>query len=80
MAPATPQRPEIPPYAEGYLWVSRVFTVVLEMVLPGLLGGWLDGRFGTSFLAIIGFVLGFAVGLTHLVQMARAEADRLKRR
>jgi hypothetical protein len=53
-------------------WVSRITTVALEMVLPGLGGLWLDGRWGTSFLGLLGFVLGLTLGIWHLLQMTRA--------
>jgi len=39
------------------------------MVLPGAAGWWLDVRFGTGFLALIGFAVGFCVGFTALLTM-----------
>lgn len=53
-------------------WVSRITTVALEMVLPGILGAWLDGKWGTSFLGLVGFAFGVAVGLWHLLRMTKA--------
>jgi hypothetical protein len=53
-------------------WVSRIITVSFEMVLPGLGGKWLDDRWGTNFLALVGFALGLTVGIWHLLQMTRA--------
>jgi hypothetical protein len=53
-------------------WVSRITAVALEMVLPGLGGQWLDRRWGTSFLGLLGFALGMTVGIWHLLQMTRA--------
>ena len=50
-------------------WVSRITTVGLEMVLPGLAGVYLDRKLGTSFLTLIGFGLGLVVGMTHLLLM-----------
>ncbi len=41
------------------------------MFLPAVVGGWADAKFGTSFLGPAGLVLGFVVGLTWLVRMAR---------
>lgn len=40
-------------------WASRIMTISLEMVLPGLAGYWLDRRTGTLPLFLL---LGFAVG------------------
>lgn len=53
-------------------WVSRITTVVLEMVLPGLAGQWLDEQWGTSFLALLGFALGITFAIWHLLVMTRS--------
>jgi ATP synthase protein I len=58
-------------------WVSRITTVALEMVLPGILGQWLDARWGTGFLGLAGFALGVSVGLLHLLQMTKAAQKQL---
>jgi hypothetical protein len=60
-----------PPLAVAMEWVSQITTVVAEMVLPGLAGQWLDDRWGTGFLALIGFALGLTVGIWHLIAMTR---------
>jgi F0F1-type ATP synthase assembly protein I len=40
------------------------------MVLPGLVGLWLDGRWGTSpWLTLLGFVLGMVFAMWHLLRM-----------
>jgi hypothetical protein len=52
-------------------WVSQITTVVAVMVLPGLAGQWLDDRWGTGFLALVGFALGLTVGIWHLITMTR---------
>jgi F0F1-type ATP synthase assembly protein I len=53
-------------------WASRVTTVGLEFALPPLLGALLDRRLGTSPAALlVGAVLGFVVGIVHLLQIAR---------
>jgi hypothetical protein len=60
--------------SEGVAWTSRITTVSLEMVIPGLIGYWLDGRFGTGFvLSLVGFALGLILGVWHLVQMSKAK-------
>ncbi len=70
------REPPRPPMALAMEWVSRITTVALEMVLPGVFGGWLDKQFGTAFLALAGFVLGFAVGFWHLLRMTKAAGRR----
>ena len=60
------------PVAIGYMWASRATSVSLEMVLPILLGLWLDRRWNSSpWIVIIGAVLGFSIALLHLMQMTK---------
>ena len=56
---------------EAMHWISRLTTVTMEIVLPGLLGHWLDRRWGTGFLALVGFGLGLVCGMQHLLSMTR---------
>ena len=65
--PSTPRNP----MALAMEWVSKITTVSLEMVLPGVGGHYLDKWLGTNFLALIGFGAGMALGLLHLLQMTR---------
>ena len=61
-------------------WVSRIMTVVLEMVLPGLAGQWLDEQWGTGFLALLGFALGITFAIWHLLVMTGSIRRKTKRR
>jgi hypothetical protein len=60
-------------------WVSRITTVALEMVLPGIGGQWIDARYGTSVFGPIGFVLGLVVGMWHLLRMTKSLPHRPER-
>jgi hypothetical protein len=60
-------------------WASRIFAVALLMFLPGVLGHWLDGRLGTRFLALVGFVVGLVSGIWVLLAMTKT-VDPVKRR
>lgn len=73
---AAPPEDKRPPMAIAMEWVSQVTTVVLEMVLPGLGGQWLDAKWGTNFLGLAGFALGLSVGVWHLVSMAKSREVR----
>jgi hypothetical protein len=53
------------------VWVSRIMAIGLTTFLPGVAGGWLDTRLGTSFLGLAGLALGFSVAITWLVQLQR---------
>ena len=69
-----------PPMALAIEWVSRITTVALEMVVPGLIGQWLDHRWQTQFLGPAGFVLGVAAGMWHLLRMTAAQQPGKKRK
>ena len=56
---------------EAMQWVSKITTVSLEMVLPGLAGTWLDRKLGTGFLTLAGFALGISLGLYHLIVITK---------
>ncbi len=61
-----------PPLAQAAAWASRVMTVALEMVLPGLIGIWIDRKIGTkAVFTLAGFGLGFSVALWHLLQLTK---------
>lgn len=68
--------PKRHPMALAVEWVAKITTVSLEMVIPGLIGTWLDKRWGTSFLALVGFGIGLTVALWHLLQMASPPKSR----
>ena len=58
--------------AVGYDWAARVTTVALEFGLPPLAGAYLDQWLGSSPLCVLaGAVLGFAVGMTQILRIAR---------
>jgi len=70
-------RKEDLPFADATLWVSRI----MSMIAPGLLGLWLDDRFGTRYLALVGLVLGLTYAVAQFVQMSRkAFRKSVKRR
>lgn len=69
---------ERPPMAVAMEWVSQITTVVLEMILPGLAGQWLDGKWGTKFLALAGFAIGLTIAIRHLLFMTEARSRRGK--
>lgn len=64
------------PVGEALAWASRLMAVGFVMFLPAVGGGWADARLGTSWLAPVGLVLGFGLGLTWLVRLT---ADRKRR-
>lgn len=61
------EQDERPPLVVALEWVSKITAVALEMVVPGVIGTWLDQRWKTSFLALVGFGIGLSVGIWHLL-------------
>lgn len=67
-----PSPPKQSPLSIGVAWASRVTTLALEFALPALVGSWIDGRLSSRpWGMLVGAVLGFAVGMVHLLQIAR---------
>ncbi|MGI9428434.1 MAG: AtpZ/AtpI family protein [Bythopirellula sp.] len=58
--------------AKAAAWVSRIITISIEMVVPGLLGYWLDGKLGTKFVFMLaGFVFGVTFAIKHLLKLTQ---------
>jgi ATP synthase protein I len=61
------------PVAKASAWATRIMTISLEMVLPGLAGVWLDGWLGTKVVfTLAGFALGGTAAIVHLIHLTRA--------
>ena len=55
-------------------------TISLEMVVPGLVGYWLDQKLGTkAILTVVGFGLGTTLGIWHLVQIGNTTTGIVSR-
>jgi uncharacterized protein YqgC (DUF456 family) len=48
-------------------WVSQITSIAIEIVLPVIVGRWLDQRWGTSYFTLIGALVGPPLGLWHLL-------------
>ncbi len=56
--------------AVAFGWASRITTTAVGMVIPGLVGFWLDQRLGTLVLfTLLGFGSGVTIGIWQLVRM-----------
>jgi len=63
--------------SEALTWVSRVLSVGVIMGGCGWLGNLLDSWIGTSFLTIVGFLIGMTIGLAGLIGLVlRAQPPR----
>jgi ATP synthase protein I len=61
-------------YARAMVWVSRITTIAIEMVLPGAIGYWIDTKLGTKVVfMIIGVILGFVGGLWQLIKLTKQD-------
>ena len=70
------------PLALAMEWTSRVTAVSLEMVLPCVLGYWVDRQLNTRMVfLVLGAVFGLVCGMWHLIRMTQSPAaDRGRRR
>ncbi len=60
------------PLAMGMDWASRITTLGVEFSLPAVAGHFADRRLGTGpALVLVGMILGFSLGIVHLVRIAR---------
>jgi F0F1-type ATP synthase assembly protein I len=60
------------PVAIAMEWSARLMAIGFEMAIPAGGGYWLDLRIGTlPVFVILGVMLGFALGMFHLMQIAR---------
>jgi F0F1-type ATP synthase assembly protein I len=58
-------------YGELMRLAIQASSIVGGMVIPGLIGAFLDSRLGTQFCAVIGIGLGVVLGTMQLLFMAR---------
>ncbi len=69
-------RNDISPFVLAMQWSSRITTISLEMVVPVLIGYWLDQWLGSGFVfLLVGAALGFSVALMSLLKLARYSKD-----
>ena len=63
------------PMARASEWATRIMTISLEMVLPGLGGYWLDQKLHTMALfMLLGFALGCTAAAVHLMHLTRSSS------
>lgn len=69
--------------AAGFDWAARITSIGLEFALPALLGVGIDRwRGGGRAATLGGAVLGFCVGMVHLIRIASenpSDRNRAKR-
>lgn len=60
------------PLVRAYGRASRGIGVAIGMVVPGLVGYYLDTRWGTRpWIMMAGFAVGVTLGIAQLVRMTR---------
>lgn len=60
-------------WAVGWGWASQVTSIALEMVLPGILGLWVDRQLGSVMVfLVLGVAFGVTGGMIHLVRFSRS--------
>ena len=67
-----------PPIARALDWVSQITTVGFVMALPPIGGHWLDDRWGTTYWALFGVIVGVTVGMWYLLTITGAVGTEKK--
>jgi ATP synthase protein I len=64
-------------YANAMAWVSRITSISMEMVVPGLIGYYLLDRWlGTRIVfLILGLTLGFVGGIWQLIRLTKQNGN-----
>ena len=58
--------------AEAYIWVNKITTCCIAMLLPCLIGYWIDTVVNTNpAFTIMGTIVGMPIGLYMLIQMTK---------
>jgi F0F1-type ATP synthase assembly protein I len=58
-------------------WATQITTIAMEMVVPAILGWWLDQKLGTRpALVTAGGAIGLFLGLVHLLRVAKSAGNR----
>jgi F0F1-type ATP synthase assembly protein I len=66
------QRDDRSSFALAMAWTQWITAIALEMAIPGAIGLWLDRRLETGgVFLVLGVVIGFAVGMWHLIGLTR---------
>jgi ATP synthase protein I len=68
----TEQRDDRSPFALASEWSARMTSISLELVVPTLIGYWLDRRLGTlPLFLIVGVALGFVTATLSLMRLMK---------
>jgi F0F1-type ATP synthase assembly protein I len=63
--------------AIAFEWSATVMTISAEMVVPGLMGYWVDQRLGTRVLfLLVGFALGGTLATLQLMRIAKGRTGQ----
>jgi len=60
--------------AEKLVQIGIMFP--LALVIGYFLGAWLDGKFGTTWMKIVGIFVGIAAGFVQLIRLAGSEGKK----
>ncbi len=59
----------------AWAWGTRVTVIAAQMVVPGLIGYWIDEKLGTRIVfMLVGFAIGITSAIMQLVRMTGTNA------
>lgn len=60
-------------------WTGRVTNAGLQMVIPGLIGHWIDRQLGTQVLfTMVGFAGGMVLAIRGLIGLSHSLNERMQ--
>ena len=68
--------PDPSPIGDALAWAARIMAIGIVMFVPGVIGTWLDKRYGLGLLGPAGFVLGLTASLIWLVKIGGNSKNR----
>jgi len=75
LSPVTDTPDDRSPLARAMEWATLATTVAAEMVVPVLIGYWIDHRLGNKFVfTTLGGIVGLTFGIWSLVRMAESSS------
>jgi len=70
------RRDDRSPVAAAFALASRIMTIAVGMVVPGVIGFWLGHKVGAPALfTLLGCGIGVSMGVWQLVRLANSGSD-----
>jgi F0F1-type ATP synthase assembly protein I len=67
--------------ALAWAWATRIIALSASMVIPALIGAWIDQQLGTKVVfLLIGFVIGITAAVLQLMRIVKESNSKSQTR